>query len=251
MKNIVGLVLLIFLVQIIDAQNNPSNLEQTIKSGKAKNIKALVHITGGKLNISGNTDDLAEVKLTYDKDDWTPTISYTENDDLGKLIVKASTEGEEKRIDDDNKCNIILNDKYNYSLGVVLGAGLADMNFENFHIEKALFKLGVGSFKINLANVSLPFLKIEAGIGEASVDLSGSYKNDLKGQIDAGIGELKIFVPSDIGVKFIVTGFLGDVQADGYKKNGDEYTNALYGNTKHSIMIKVNGAIGTIKIKEK
>jgi len=251
MRNVAGLIILLLLVQLTEAQNNTSNLEQTIKAGKAKNIKALIHITGGVLKISSGIDDLANVKLNYDKDDWTPTVSYTENDDLGKLIVKASSVGDEKHIDDDNNCTVLLNNDYNYSLGVVLGAGVANMNFENFHIEKALFKLGVGSFKINMANVSLPFLKIEAGIGEASLDLSGDYKNDLKGQIDAGIGELKIFVPSNIGVKFIVTGFLGDVQAEGYKKNGDEYTNTFYGETKHSIVIKINGAIGTIKVKEK
>lgn len=251
MKNIGLLIVLLGLIFSANAQKALSNLEQTINSGKAKNIKALIHISGGELSVKGGSDELAQVKFTYDKEDWVPTVSYTENNELGKLIVKASTEGEEKRIDDDNKCQLVLNGKYNYSLGLVLGAGLADLNFEYFNIEKALFKLGIGSFSINLSNVSLPFLRIEAGIGEVKLDLSGAYKNDLKAQINAGIGELKVFVPSDIGVKFIVNGFLGDVQADNYNKQGNEYTNALFGKTKHSIVVKVNGAIGSIKIKEK
>ncbi len=232
------------------AQNKITEFEQTIKTGKAKNIEALIHITGGELSIKGGTNDLAHAKLTYDKYDWSPSVSYTEKDDFGKLIIKASTEGDEKRIDDDNKCFITLNDKYNYSLGVVLGAGLANIDLEGFNIKKALFKLGVGTFNVNLANASLLFLKIEAGVGEANFDLSGNYKNDLKVQINAGIGQFNVTVPGNIGVKFIVKGFLGDVKTPGYKKSGNEYTNALYGNTKHSIVVKINGAIGTINIKE-
>jgi hypothetical protein len=251
MRNIGLLVVLLGMVFTTVAQTKLLNLEQTINSDKAKNIKALIHISGGKLAVKGGSEELAQVKFTYDEQDWVPTISYTENNELGKLVVKASTEGEEKRIDDDNNCQLVLNSEYNYSLGLVLGAGLADLNFENFNIEKALFKLGIGSFNINLSNVSLPFLKIEAGIGEVTLDLSGEYKNDLKAQINAGIGELKVYVPGDIGIKFIVNGFLGDVQTDNYHKQGDEYTNDLFGKTKHSIVVKVNGAIGSIKIRER
>ncbi len=251
MRAITILVITFTLIAQLNAQDSPSVINQVIKAGKSKNIKTLIHITGGQLNLLNGNEDLAHVDFSYDKNIWNPTVSYAETDDLGKLIIKASTEGKEKQIDDDNKCNITLNDKYNYSLGLVLGAGLADLNLENFHIEKALFKLGVGSFNINLANTSIPYLKIEAGIGEATVDLSGEYKNDLKAQIDAGIGELKIIVPENTGVRFLINGFLGNVHAASFTKNGDEYTNNLVGKTRHTLMIKVNGAIGTIYIKQK
>jgi hypothetical protein len=251
MKNI--LVVLIFLSStvIVNAQKGDSNLEQTIKIAKAKKIKTLVHISGGKLDIYGGSSDLADVKLSYDKHEWNPTVSYTEDDNLGKLVVKASTEGLEKHIDDDNICRIALNDKFEYSLGIVLGAGEANLDFEGFNIAKALFKLGVGSFNISLANTSLPFLKIEAGIGKATLDLSGEYKNDLRAEVNAGIGELKVYVPENMSVKFEINGFLGDVDAKGFKKKGDEYTNKNYGKTKHSITMRIKGAIGSIKIISK
>jgi len=234
----------------MNAQVNENKLEQSISSDKAKNIKTLIRITGGQLNIKEGAKNLADVKINYDKNDWNPSVSYTEDQGVGKLTVKASTEGEEKRIDDDNICNIQLNKDYNYSLAVVLGAGVGNMNFDGFNIEKALLKLGIGSFNINLANTSIPFLKIEAGIGEATLNLSGEYKNDLKAQINAGIGEMKIFVPKNIGVKFEINGFLGDIDTPGYSKKGNEYTNDLFEKTKYSISVRIKGAIGSIKIKE-
>lgn len=227
------------------------NLEQTIQAGKADKIKALVHISGGTLNISNGSSELADVDLSYNKNEWNPSVSYTENGELGKLIVKASIPGDEKRIDDDNVCNIKLSKKFEYALGIVLGAGVANLNFEGYKIKKALLKLGVGSFDVNFANTSLPLLKIDAGIGEAKVDLTGDYKNNLNAEINAGIGELKIYVPKEMGVQFEVNGFLGDISAVGFKKDGKEYTNSKYGVSKHIITMRIKGAIGSIKIIQK
>lgn len=247
------LLLILMLITTLNgfSQTKETSLNQTIKAGEAENIKVLVHIDGGQLRIDKAERDLAQVKLLYDKQEWTPTVSYTENSDLGKLIVKAITNKDEEQFNELNRCNISLNNNFNYTLGIVLGAGKANLNFEKLKIEKALFKLGVGSFDINLANTSIPFLKIEAGIGEATFDLSGSYKNTLKVDIKAGIGLIKIIVPKDIGVKFIVNGFLGSVETPNYKKQGNEYKNILYGDTKHSIIIRINGAIGTVEVVEK
>lgn len=246
MKTILTLILFCAAF-VLSAQN----LEQTIKAGKANKIKALIHISGGTLNIFNESSDLADVDLSYNKNEWNPSVSYTEDDKLGKLIVKASISGDEKRVDDDNVCNIKLNKKFEYALGIVLGAGVANLDFDGYKIKKALFKLGVGSFDINLANTSLPLLKIDAGIGEATVDLTGDYKNDLKAEINAGIGELKIYVPNNIGVQFEVNGFLGDVDASGFRKDGKKYTNSEYGESKHTITMRIKGAIGSIKIIER
>jgi hypothetical protein len=232
------------------AQNNPAKLNQSIKVGKANTIKALVKISGGELYIEGGSSALADVNFDYNKSDWNPTISYTEIDNSGKLAITALSEKKEKHIDNNNQCSIQLNKKFNYSLGIVLGAGVANMNFSDFNIERALFKLGVGSFKINLANTSVPLLKMDAGIGEVSIDLSGKWHNDLKALINAGIGQINLIVPANVGVKIIVSGFLGDVNTPGYSKKGKEYTNKNYTSAKHTLEIKVNGSIGTINVDE-
>ncbi len=237
-------------VQHAHSQDSVATLQQTIKVGKANHIKALVKISGGKLLMDGGSAELADVLFEYTKKDWNPTISYTENADLGKLAIIALSEESEHRIDDHNQCSISLNPKNSYSLGIVLGAGMANLDFHDFSIQKALFKLGVGSFKINLSNTSIPLLKIDAGIGEATVNLSGKWKNSMKAFVNAGIGQIEFIVPADIGVKFIVSGFLGEVETPGYLKKGKEYTNLNFGKTKHQLVLKVNGSIGSIVVKE-
>lgn len=232
-------------------QQEAGFLEQKIPLGKAQNVKALIHVSGGILSVTGGADDLADVKFTFDKYEWDPSVSYAEQDKVGKLTVNAKIESKNKKIDDDNRCKLLLNDKLNYSLGLVLGAGEADVDLEGFKLKKALFRLGVGSFDINLSNTSIPLLKVEAGIGEATFDLSGNWKNDLVAQINAGIGEITLIVPENVGVKVSVSGFLGSVDTPGYDKNGKVYTNDQYGKSKHNLEFKIKGAIGTIDIKER
>ncbi|HAZ03966.1 MAG: hypothetical protein A2W95_18850 [Bacteroidetes bacterium GWA2_40_14] len=228
-----------------------SDLEQTIKKSKTDHIKALIHVTGGQLFVTGGATELALVKLTYSKDEWDPTISFAEDQNVGKLTVMAKMKEEDNNIEDNNICRIQLNSGLHYSLGVVLGAGLADADFSGMNVSKALFRLGVGSFKVNLSNTSVPLLKVEAGIGEALFDLSGGWKNDLSATINAGIGQMHLVVPANVGVKVTVKGFLGSVETPGFRKVGKEYTNALYGKTKHNLEFDITGAVGTVVVTEK
>ncbi len=257
MNKLITLITLTFLFnaataqEITSEQDGLGSITQSIEKSKADKVKVLVSVNGGSLNIKKGTTNLADIQFDYHKEDWDPSVSYTENEKNGKLHVKALTAGDTEKVNDYNNCKIELSDEYEYSLGILLGAGVATLNFEGFDINKALFRFGVGSFNINLANTSVPLLKIEAGIGEAKVDLSGHWKNDLSAQVKAGIGDITFYVPKDMGVKFTITGFLGQVSAKGFSKSEKEYTNDAFGKTKHQMEFTVNGAIGSINIIEK
>lgn len=251
-KILVAIAFLCASASLTHAQlSSVKSLEQSISKGKAKKVKALIKVAGGELQIKGETENLADVSFDYDEDEWNPTVAYTEDNNVGKLTIKANIEGNDQKVDHDNFCRVKMNKSLDYSLGIRMGAGVANLDFEGYHIEKALLQLGVGSFDINLANTSVPLLKIEAGIGEATINLSGKWKNSLQAKVTAGIGEIKFIVPEQTGVKFVVRGFLGEVDAHGFSKDGREYTNNAWGKTNHQLVFEVAGAIGSIEIVEK
>ena len=227
-----------------------NELRQKINLGKAKVIKTLINIKGGKLIINNNTNDLAEVEFQYKEKYWNPNVSYTENSNTGKLIVKSNTILINDKEFEDNECIIALNKKLNYSLGLDLGIGIAEVNMEGYHIDKALLRLGVGSFDFNFANTSIPLLKVQAGIGEAVFNLSGKWNNNLAANIKAGIGEVEFIVPHDVGVRFKINGFLGEVSAKGFRKSGKTYINKAYSESEFKLEFDVTGAIGSIKITQ-
>lgn len=228
-----------------------TELQQTIKKNKASQIKTLIHVSGGELRLSGGAKELAQVYLSYNKEEWDPTISFAEDTDFGKLTIIAKSTNEKNSIDNKNVCNLQLNEHLNYSLGLVLGAGVAEADFSGFDISKALFRLGVGSFKFNLSNTSIPLLKVDAGIGEVTFDLSGEWHNNLSAIMKAGIGQLKLIVPANTGVKLKVKGFLGSVETPGYQKEGKEYTNSSYEDSKYKLEFDITGAVGTVIVEEK
>jgi len=231
--------------------SNLQDLNQAIPLGKAKNIKTLINIAGGEVYINKTDKDLALVKFNYDEQEWSPNVAYTEKEAEGRLTVKSNTIKNIKDITKENECHISLNKNLTYSLGLEFGAGLVNIDLDSIKIDKALFRLGVGSFDINLANTSIPLLKVEAGVGEAVIDLTGDWHNNLNATITAGIGEIKFIVPENVGVKFNIQGFLGDVDANGFKRKDKQYINAAYGQTEYQLNFDVTGAIGSVTVIQK
>ena len=88
-----------------------------------------------------------------------------------------------------------------------------------------------------------------AGVGEGSVDLSGPRTNDLDASIKAGVGKLSLVLPSDVGVRVKAQAGLGHIDADGLKADGDAWVNDVWGKTKTSVRVEVEGGIGEVELR--
>jgi len=110
--------------------------------------------------------------------------------------------------------------------------------------------LGAGEADLDLAGLRLTGLVVTMGAGDATIDLSGPREDDLSGIITAGVGELTIRLPKDVGVR--VTGYadgLGDWEYDGFMKEGDALVNRAYDTTAASIELKVQRGIGSVRLE--
>ena len=82
-------------------------------------------------------------------------------------------------------------------------------------------KLGVGESDVDLRGVDVTALEALTGVGEAKIDLSGERTHDLTARIEAGVGEVTISVPTDVGVRIIGSeDGLGDFTAEGFTRDG-------------------------------
>ena len=106
-----------------------------------------------------------------------------------------------------------------------------------------------GESKVNLRNTSVPAVIFNLFTGEASLDLSGKWHNDLEANIKGGIGELEIKVPYDTGVRIAVSGLIGEVNIPFFERNGKIYTNGQYGKSKYTLYLNVEAGIGQIDVK--
>jgi predicted membrane protein len=83
-----------------------------------------------------------------------------------------------------------------------------------------------------------------------TVDLSGgTWSQDLDASIDGKAGSITLIVPSDVGVRIDADVTLGDVNADGFSRDGDAYVNAAYGTSPVTLRFNIDSTVGEVKLK--
>jgi hypothetical protein len=97
---------------------------------------------------------------------------------------------------------------------------------------------------MDLDSLTLTGLDFEMGAGETTVDLTGDYDQDFDANIEGGVGEATVLVPSEVGVKVRAEGGLGKINAKGLKREGDSYVNDAYGDSDVALEVDVQGASG-------
>jgi hypothetical protein len=111
-------------------------------------------------------------------------------------------------------------------------------------------RVGAGQATLVLGGLSLTRLHVEGGVGAATLDLSGAWKQNLDAYIKSGIGSLTLRLPTSVGVRVETQVGLGDTQQHGLTWNGDAHINALYGHSPVALDILVEGGIGAIKLEQ-
>src|SRR5262249_23994673 len=125
-----------------------------------------------------------------------------------------------------------------------------DLGFRNdvplaLHVE-----MGAGQGNLRLRDMDVTELELHMGAGQVEVELPAPRASDLRVSIKGGVGQATVRVPKDAGVTAHAAGGIGSITADGWKRDGSEYRNELYGKTPHSIKLDVEGGIGEIELIE-
>jgi hypothetical protein len=172
-----------------------------------------------------------EVAFTYDDADWEPPlVEYTvDGEGLGNLRVAQKATGRPAMRPGRCEWALHLAGDLPTELSIKIGAGNADL------------KLG---------DLALDRLRVESGVGELTLDLSGSPKRDLEAFVKTGIGDTTLRLPKNAGVRLFSTVGWGSIAPHGLTKEGDTYTNASYGESPVTLDITLEGGIGKIHIEE-
>jgi len=244
-------VMALFLIVLAGFRDLPQELRRTVEKQKADRVKTEITFPAGNLYISANAKSFCEGIYKYRHDFWKPEISYYEESGTGYLDIEFEDDRDRRDYDDsdENEWIIAFDRDTRNDIKLEMIAGESNIDLEGCKLDGFEFVMVAGESKINLRNTSVPFLEFKAVAGEAEIDLSGDWNNDLDAEIKGGVGDLKILVPSKVGVKINITGGLGDVDAHGLHKENRNYTNNLYGKTRHSLYIDVTGGIGNVDIR--
>ncbi len=201
---------------------------ETVALGDARSVTVEMDVGIGELTISGGAEDLLEAEFEYNVAEWKPVIEYRVNDGRGRLIVRQPpNDGRRVPKRADNAWTIVLNDDVPMTLTV---------------------DVGIGDSHLELGSLSLSDLDVDAGIGNVTVDLTGSWSNDVSVNVDGGIGNVDLELPPDVGVRLERDVGIGSIEIEGFHRKGDVFVNDAFGQTDVTIDLNIDAGIGRIRV---
>jgi type II secretory pathway pseudopilin PulG len=209
-------------------QRNEKRDTQAVELQGATAVTAKLQFPAGQLNVDGGSGRLLDANFRYDEGANSPQVNYSVNAGHGDLDVNEK--GDQAFFGtDDNQWDLRFNDDVPLDLTLEMGAGQSNLHMQD---------------------LNLTHLQVHVGAGQMVLDLTGPRKQDLSADIQGGVGQARIRLPKDVGVRAHATGGIGAVNTHGFTKNGSKYVNAAYGKSPRTIELNVQGGVGEIDLDQ-
>lgn len=224
---------------------------ETVELGGADTAVVDIAMGLGELSVTDGADDLMDAEFSYNVEDWEPEVNYAVSGSNGRLTITQPDTQFEGIPDSNvvNKWDLQFNNAIPMEMDVKLGAGESTLNLRSLNLERLSVESGAGSSTISLGDSPLRIVDIKAGVGEMNLDLSGMWEEDANITIETGIGDTTILVPSDVGVIVHADLGIGDLDANGFRVQGDNYVNDAYGESSITLSIDLQGGVGGITLQ--
>ena len=110
---------------------------------------------------------------------------------------------------------------------------------------------GVGRSRLDLREMILSGLRVDAGVGEMTATLPEPREGSYSASFDTGVGATTVRVPDDVPVRIAIDRGLGAVTARGGFESlgGDVYESPDYDDADERITITIDGGVGAITIE--
>jgi hypothetical protein len=201
---------------------------QRVELGGAESARVEINMGAGTLAIGGGAQDLLEAAFTYSQESWKPEVRYSISGSKGVLTIKQPS-----------VTGVIPSPELRYEWG---------LRFNNDVPMEMKIEMGVGGGDLALGDLNLSRLDLNVGVGGADVSLDGGWESDLEATIKGGVGGLKITLPRDVGVRVEAKSGLGGVDAEGFHKEGDVYTNDAYGSSDVTLNLRIEVGVGGVEL---
>lgn len=223
-------------------------ISEVVELDDADQVQVDIRMGAGELQIDSGAEELLEADFAYNIAEWKPEVTYAG----GRLTVRQpdieripfSTNDEVRY-----RWELKLNDQVPMDMDLEMGAGDGDVNLGSLALSTLDVKLGAGDVSIDLSgNETLERLELDMGAGNLDLDLRGAWTDDVYVNIQGGVGQIQLDIPTDIGVRVDVTKGIGELNADGFRLDGGDYVNDAYGESDVTLNIVLQAGVGRIDL---
>ena len=223
---------------------------KVIELEDAESVRVDVRMGAGELKIDNGADALMEADFTYNVDTWTPEVSYTVENQKGRLTIRQPQSSQ-----------VTLDGQFVYEwdlrfardipleMRVECGAGDYNLDLARLMLTSLDVKVGAGNVQVDLTgNPDLDDVEIDLGAGRVEMDLDGQWEQDVSVDIQGGVGSISLNLPKDAGVRVQITKGIGNVNTSGLNRDGNTYTNDAYGESDVLIDINIQAGVGQVDL---
>ncbi|HKJ93555.1 MAG TPA: LiaF domain-containing protein [Longimicrobiales bacterium] len=243
------------------------------RSGESQ-LQVDVQYGAGKLSVEPARDNaLYRASIEYDADMFNPVTRYHD----GHLTVGVEGgAGVHLRLKDRQGGHMDLQLSRDVPLDLTLefGAVEADMELGGLHIQnvsihtgasetevrfsqpnadqcdRAEFALGAAAFRVyGLGNLNCRDMKVDAGVGDVTLDFTGQWRNDLSARLNVALGSATLVLPRDIGVRVNKDTFLASFDSDRFTKRGGQFYSDNWDTAQRRLTLDLSGAFGSINVR--
>ncbi len=229
----------------------------------------------GRLQMeAGVPDKLLEAAFRYNVEQWKPEIAHQGDE----LTIRQGGNEDKWGIPSGNVRNrweLEFSPQMAMAMDVRAGAGEGELDFTGLKVSELDVDIGAGDFTlrfdepnqvsmdrmtldtgasrievVSLGNARPEEVRLQGGVGDIALDLTGGWNRSADITVRAGAGALRLTLPSNVGVEIETRGGLTNVEAYGLRQMGNTYTNDAYGNTEIELQIKITTGVGNVRLIE-
>lgn len=222
-------------------------------------------------------NQLYRMELRYDEDKFVPVREYDVATPSVRLGVR-SREGSrvsmrDRRGDPPPSMTVGLTPDVPLTLRMELGAVEAVIDLGGLAIRRAEYHTGASQTRLRwsrpnpipcealemgagaaeftaseLGNSNCERVTFDGGLGDITLDFSGSWRRSMEASVDMGVGSLQLRLPRDVGIAVTVNRFLASFDGAGFNKRGNTYYSPNFETARHRLTLRVNTSIGGIEV---
>lgn len=247
---------------------------RSVETEGAESVSIDLSMSNGNMVVGGGAENLMDATFTYNVPEWEPAVSYGGFGNEKELTVEqpdvmGPTFGTVR-----NDWEILLNDEVPMDLSASNSSGdgkfdLGSLSLKSFSVEASSgdIEADLGGEKPLLEEVEVDSSSGDVGIhlpgeypspvdlgvdlssGDLAIDLSGRWEEDLEGDVSLSSGTATITLPRDVGAYIEAQTSSGDVNASGFRLDGDAYVNGAYGHTDATLNLSVESSSGDVNLR--
>jgi hypothetical protein len=224
-----------------------------------------------RFQLKGGAENLVDGSVQYNIDDLKPTVSAFGNRiTIEQLHNGLTTFSRDVR----NQWDLKLSDATPLALTIEAGAYNGDYDLGGLRLrelnisqgaaqttydfskpnpeslERLTFSSGASTATLrNLANANAAALSFDGGAGTYALDFGGQLARSADVEITGGASTYTIRIPSRTPARVTVTGGMATINLAGFTRQGQQYINASWDESKPHLEITADIGLGTLNLE--